>query len=213
VKREFAQREGLDFNRLVSMELEDRDYKESHRNALTELRFSSPPSLSLLSLLSLSLPLNHNNNNNSFFNEMKPSLQFICQTTYNQGLENVRRERGPLYFFHFSFFLPSFKNQVPASVVIGDVRHPLEIDWFRHKEEQGSVKVVTVRVTCTDSTRERRGWVLDLVKDSHITETALDEPPAPDGWDFVFENDLDGAAPVKRWANEVFISKVVYHFY
>eukprot|EP00005_Dracoamoeba_jomungandri_P009813 CAMPEP_0174273232 /NCGR_PEP_ID=MMETSP0439-20130205/53867_1 /TAXON_ID=0 /ORGANISM="Stereomyxa ramosa, Strain Chinc5" /LENGTH=308 /DNA_ID=CAMNT_0015364257 /DNA_START=20 /DNA_END=943 /DNA_ORIENTATION=+ len=126
VKRAFAKQNNLDFERLISMDREDRDYKEKHRKELT-----------------------------LFFESERPSLDWICSQTYSEGLVPVDNS-----------------EKSPAAVVIGDLRHPTELSWFRSKE---NVRVLTVRVACTDDTRIRRGWTREDKKDNHVTETALDD--------------------------------------
>jgi phosphomevalonate kinase len=68
----------------------------------------------------------------------------------------------------------------PRPAVITDLRLRLELDWLRPRFE-----LVVARVQRADAEREKSGWRFDAAKDTHRTETELDEPSL---WDTIVEN-------------------------
>lgn len=85
-----------------------------------------------------------------------------------------------------------------GSVVVTDLRHPRELEWF----ERRGFNTVTVRIEVDDAVRAQRGWVPDPEKDDHETETALDNKK---DWGLIFDNSSDGTSSLKRWANNQFL--------
>jgi hypothetical protein len=87
-----------------------------------------------------------------------------------------------------------------AMVSICDVRHEAEISNLR----AALPIVITVRVTVTDDTRRKRGWVYDKRKDNDPTETGLDGY----NFDYTFDNDGEGPRALKQWANQSLLPRM-----
>jgi len=112
----------------------------------------------------------------AFYEERRPTVEWICEQLVQTA----------------------FKEPKPGAIVISDLRHPSELQYFIAR----GFNVLTVRINCSDKARARRGWVPNPAKDSHPTEVSMD---TYDRWDLVFDNSVDGPREVAKWCNEKFV--------
>lgn len=92
-------------------------------------------------------------------------------------------------------FVRSVAGRVIADTrpaLITDLRLRLEVDYLRPR-----FLLTIARLQRSDAARAASGWVYDAAKDTHYTETELDDPAL---WTTVVDNDGDRAALTDRAA-------------
>ncbi|XP_059618914.1 phosphomevalonate kinase [Phlebotomus argentipes] len=80
------------------------------------------------------------------------------------------------------------KVQKPICIV-SDIRRKTDLRWF---SENHAGKIQRIKVSCSDATRSKRGWIFQPGVDDAESECNLDDV---EEWDIVIDNDQEGKSP------------------